>query len=536
MPIINQRPVVLRMAAFFPSALTRYEGHRQRKLGDVEHCDPQPDRPNQVIHGEEDWLLQLQDRIRRMSLENYTNEVDALQRRRRRAEAERRAMEGPKDPWKATDLGPLREVILTAHHAWFEEAGRSAVDELLERNPDASEGDRQAAFAAGKANREDAFVERGRAWLRDAFGEALVHARVDLDESACHIHAVLMVATEKTSSRRGRQQLIQPSAHPLVKDYERAQDEVARAFEDLGLHRGAARAQDRRLAVGLERVRSEAEGRAFDVTAIPEKRRHVPPAKWRAREREEIAQERATAEHRRARQDEVHRRKRETEKDESLAALAASLAERRKAEATRRQTEEEHRFILQERVAAKNEHRRAMGRLAEREARISADLAAAAADRKAAEDLRTEARNANNVARAMFARMQAALRLLSRGEAFGYDLPDPAAPGPQTRRAPDGAAAKQDLADLADVMKTPRLRGLVKDVWKAIFGQRQELEQERTRVREVAAAVRDRNADLKALLSAAPNEDLAREQALKQFKLDAALRKSGLDPTGEGGR
>ena len=50
------------------------------------------------------------------------------------------------------------------------------------------------------------------------------HLRLDLDEEVPHFHAVIFVTAEKTNETRGTQRLIQPSANPLLADYELLQD------------------------------------------------------------------------------------------------------------------------------------------------------------------------------------------------------------------------------------------------------------------------------------------------------------------------
>ncbi|QPH53972.1 hypothetical protein [Pontivivens ytuae] len=56
-----------------------------------------------------------------MRLENFANELEKLKRRRRRKEIERRLAEGPRDPWRATRHGPMREIIITANRKWFDD-------------------------------------------------------------------------------------------------------------------------------------------------------------------------------------------------------------------------------------------------------------------------------------------------------------------------------------------------------------------------------------------------------------------------------
>jgi len=105
-------PVVLRMAGLFPADLSGFECHRTRKGGDLGHVDAKRSHLNRRLIGSEDWSREVREEIQEMAQENFANELDRLKARRRKAELHKRITEGPRDPWRATRHGPLREVIL----------------------------------------------------------------------------------------------------------------------------------------------------------------------------------------------------------------------------------------------------------------------------------------------------------------------------------------------------------------------------------------------------------------------------------------
>jgi hypothetical protein len=80
-----------------------------------------------------------------------------------------------------------------------------------------------------------------------------------------------MPRAEKVSKRRGRQRLLQPSIHPLIEDYEKAQDDVGAFFSEIGLRRGE---------------RSAAARRRAQETGLPppDRREHLRPSRWREEE------------------------------------------------------------------------------------------------------------------------------------------------------------------------------------------------------------------------------------------------------------
>lgn len=223
-------PVVCRFEGMHPSDLKRYEMHRKRLGGDIGHVDLKRSKLNTRLIGKEDWADRALDLLEARKAENFADELDSLKRRKRKKDMMRRIAEGPHDPWRPTRHGPLREVILTANKAWFEQF------EIDENN--------MMDFDA----RERAFERRAVSWLKQHFGDAVIHARADKDEAAYHIHAV--IACWKRVKIKGAQRwMLQPSSNPLIEDYEKAQDSVGKAFASIGLRRGERRKQAFREAI-----------------------------------------------------------------------------------------------------------------------------------------------------------------------------------------------------------------------------------------------------------------------------------------------
>jgi hypothetical protein len=257
----KKHPIVLRFAGMDPTDIGGYEAHRFRKNGDLGHIDRNKPKPRRLI-GTENWAEEALAEINLIKMETFAAELSALDLRNRRKDLKRRRIEGPRDPWRASRHGPLREVLLTANKDWFEETQSN--DELF------------------NTAREEQFEEHAVAWLKDNFGEDVIHARADTDEQAYHIHAVIM--PRATVHKYGVECcVLQPSIHPLIKNYEAAQDSVGEWFSDIGLVRGEARKQAIRDALN-------------NGKAPPEKRRHVRPAEWRAQEEMRLAKEAAKLE------------------------------------------------------------------------------------------------------------------------------------------------------------------------------------------------------------------------------------------------
>ena len=260
MPEDEPFAIAMRMAGLRPENLIGYEFHRQRRGGDQSNIDPMRSHLNRRLIGDEDWASTALAEIREMQAENFANELEKLERRRRKTEMERRFAEGPRDPWVASRHGPMREIILTANRKWFEAAG-----------------------PAGEAK----FEELAIGWLVEHFGEDCVHARADLDEEVYHVHAVIMPRAVAKDGRR----LLQPSKHAMIRDYEAAQDSVGDWFAELGLVRGKREAKDIRNAARFNaQIRADAASGAPDLllraeVEVPKRRRHVSPRKWRENHR-----------------------------------------------------------------------------------------------------------------------------------------------------------------------------------------------------------------------------------------------------------
>jgi hypothetical protein len=100
-----------------------------------------------------------------MALENYDAELASLAKRGRKTCLERRIAEGPKQPWRPSRAGPMREAILAVSRAWFE-------------------GGEQAVHPGQLTLRESQFERYAVSWLQEHFGDDVVHARADRDEVA----------------------------------------------------------------------------------------------------------------------------------------------------------------------------------------------------------------------------------------------------------------------------------------------------------------------------------------------------------------
>ncbi|MBC7146856.1 MAG: plasmid recombination protein [Thioclava marina] len=263
-------PIVMRMQGMHPRNLAGYEKHRTRSGGDHGHCEQSPKSPNRRLLGSETWAQDAWDEIQDMRHANHLLELEQLRRRRRKTELKNALFRGPRDPWRATRHGPLREIILTVNKEWFDK-------------------DLTEFFGESGPTREMQFETRAKQWLLTDFGDDCVHARADLDETAYHIHAVIIPRAVTTDGRR----MLQPAVHPLIRSYEKAQDSVGEWFEEIGLQRGERRKQALREALKHNRKVREARanGAADPGTeiALPKHREHVSPRKWRESQEVELS-------------------------------------------------------------------------------------------------------------------------------------------------------------------------------------------------------------------------------------------------------
>lgn len=273
-------PVVLRFEGIHPSDLARIEMHGLRRGGDLGHCDPvkmEVQKRAKPLIGGEDWVSKALTKIEEARVGNFADEMEGLARRKRAKDVERRLIEGPNDPWRATRHGPMRELILTANKHFFN-------DELAELFNESS----------GQNESIQQFQERALGWLKNEFGDDVIYARADQDEAAFHIHAVILPMVEVKMTRRHKlpdgtrsepyviatRTMLQPSKFAVIEDYEKAQDSVGEWFKEIGLTRG-----ERRKAAFREAIKNGVEP--------PKKRRHVQTATWRQQEEVRLAAEKA---------------------------------------------------------------------------------------------------------------------------------------------------------------------------------------------------------------------------------------------------
>ncbi|MEC7795576.1 MAG: plasmid recombination protein [Pseudomonadota bacterium] len=202
-------PIVLRMQGVWPQNIGGYEKHRLRLGGDLGHIDPSKSEANTQIIGDDDWAALCLHEIEDMRLSNHAKALEALERRRRPAEVLKRLAEGPCDPWRPTRHGPMREIILTANKEWF------APDQTKEDD--------------GFPSQAETFEIYAKQWLLKHFGDDCVHARADHDEEAFHIHAIIMPRAKTKDGRR----VLQPSVHPMIRHYEKAQDDAGVWFSQI---------------------------------------------------------------------------------------------------------------------------------------------------------------------------------------------------------------------------------------------------------------------------------------------------------------
>lgn len=276
-------PVALRMEAIRPVSLGGMLKHAERKGGDLDHCDA--DRLDKTIWYDEvaprDFKEAVNEEIEAMSQANLDNALEAMLKNRRTADHDKRKEEGKKPPYRDAENGPLREVILTANAQYFYADPDDPDPYKAHRTTD--KGDRETVYLS--RDKIKAFEQRGLEFFAEYFPGQLRHLRLDMDEEVPHFHALIMVTKVTNSKRRGKQINIVPSANPLIKNYEWAQDAAGKFFSTIGLVRGERRAEARR------------DAKERDLP-LPERRGHVSPAEFRAeraeriRQREELASER----------------------------------------------------------------------------------------------------------------------------------------------------------------------------------------------------------------------------------------------------
>jgi hypothetical protein len=202
--------VVLRMQGPFPASLGRFEMDRERAGGDLGHGDHAQTKNNKRLIGEKDWLEKTLVMIDEMKAANHLAKLTTLRKRGRPADFVGRVAEVPKDPWRPTTHGPMREVILTANREVFEEV-------------------LGAVFGEDSNHGEEGYERIAVKWVIDNFGDDVVHAHADRDEAEFHVHAVMVLwvgvdmgVHENTAIR----ERLRPSKHELIGFYERRQHNV----------------------------------------------------------------------------------------------------------------------------------------------------------------------------------------------------------------------------------------------------------------------------------------------------------------------
>ncbi|WP_281968659.1 hypothetical protein [Roseovarius nanhaiticus] len=241
----NTHPVVLRFKSMFPGSMTKMLMHAKRQGGPLDHVEISFSHRNRVLLGE-NFVADVSAEILEMKKHNRDAEVSALRAQNRNGKANERNDLGLIDPWKSSENGPLREFVLTADTDYFRAAPDAPEDKIMTTYGITEHGETvQHRLCTDKIN---AFEKRGREFFERFFPDAVRHLRLDLDEETPHFHGLLLQRTTKTSGRRGEQHLIQPTSHPLLKNYEHAQDEAGLFFSTVGLRRGEQHAKKRRTA------------------------------------------------------------------------------------------------------------------------------------------------------------------------------------------------------------------------------------------------------------------------------------------------
>ena len=217
----KKHPIVFRLASLFPAALARIEMHAKRSGGPLENIELQFSHRNKVYVGQT-FAEGMREEIRAMKQLNLDEEIAACMARKRKKEAALRKEAGLIKPWYGNSQGPIREAIVTANCEYFEAEDRSDPEDLLVTyGVDKDGGEVVHILSKTKiAAFEDVTLE----FFEQNFPGSVRHLRLDLDEEVPHFHAVIFVTAEKTNKTRGTQRLIQPSANPLLADYELLQD------------------------------------------------------------------------------------------------------------------------------------------------------------------------------------------------------------------------------------------------------------------------------------------------------------------------
>ena len=141
-------------------------------------------RERQVQGGDAEWHLLSEENfvaevgveILEMKKQNRDAEVSALNAQNRRGKAKERQELGLIDPWKSSDNGPLREVVLTADTDYFRAAADAPEDKVMITYGITEHGETvQHRLCKDKVA---AFEKRGREFFEKFFPDALRHLRM----------------------------------------------------------------------------------------------------------------------------------------------------------------------------------------------------------------------------------------------------------------------------------------------------------------------------------------------------------------------
>lgn len=312
----------MRMASMSPDRLAKYRAHAERTAKNYPQVDPSRTKLNYRIIGKVDWLEKALAEILDMRLENFEKVIAAMEKACRASELAARRVLGPSDPWRAGKSGPMREIILTAHHDFFAQDLGVFPETEAPSHP----------YPAGMNKTEAKFVELAKAWLIDNFGDDVIEAHVDRDELTLHIHAIVMPRAvvpitrthpkTKVVKHYGTRRVLQPSIHPLIKNYEKAQDNVGAWFSQIGLVRGQKHKQKWRdaVAAGME---------------PPKKPFHKHPTVWHREQAADLNAKKKGLSEREAELEQRHaalaKREAELTRGEQALAAAKTVHEREKA-------------------------------------------------------------------------------------------------------------------------------------------------------------------------------------------------------------
>ena len=230
--------------------------------------------------------------------------------------------------------------------------------------------------------------------------------------------------------------MLQPSAHPLLKDYEKAQDDVGAHFAAIGLRRGERRKARWRDAVAARATEREVAGEP--QTPLPEIPEHVPPAEWRKREDAKlIARQKAEA-------------------AERAEARARERKRREKLEAEEKRLQAERAAVAAQDAAAEEKARKAEERAAQADARAAeADEVIAVSDSFAAG--KKPVRPTAGAARRLYDGLATAYKRLKAG-------------AQTTARKEAAQEVAEERKELADERETVRVaKGKAEELMSAIY-------------------------------------------------------------------